>query len=76
VLIYIPSITLSLTLPHQGGGNNLRLAYDFYGSIFQTRAQEIDIRAAFGSIKRYERGREVKNLHCPATVKGTKAVKQ
>jgi len=25
---------------------------------------------------RYERGREVKNLHCPATVKGTKAIKQ
>jgi len=32
-----------------------------------------DIRSAVGSIKRYERGREVKNLHCPATVKGTKA---
>jgi hypothetical protein len=29
---------------------------------------------AFRSPKRKERGREVKNLHCPATVKGTKAI--
>jgi hypothetical protein len=30
-------------------------------------------QAAFSSKRRYARGREVKTLHCPATVKGTKA---
>jgi len=43
---------------------------------FRREHKNSDIRSAVGSIKRYERGREVKNLHCPATVKGTKTVKQ
>jgi hypothetical protein len=50
---------------------HLRSAYDFYRCIvLGEEHKRSDIRAAIGSIKRYERGREVKKPPLPRNCKG------